>query len=137
MFPLFCFFAEKPADLYDQLNPDWAPTVNMGHIRAFMTQSPSKSRYNRSQNLSLTKQHTASALSLLEVRCSTPDFGTDDTITSETESGTSSQTDIDSKLFTAMESELLVLPQENRDMKEKLEAKKFYETFFKNDDSKV
>ena len=137
MFPLFWFFAEKPADLYDQPNPDSAPTVNMGHIRAFMTQSPSKSRYNRSQNLSVKKQHTAAALSLLEVRCSTPDFGTDDTITSETESGTSSQTDIDSKLFTAMESELLVLPQENRDMKEKLEAKKFYETFFKNDDSKV
>jgi len=36
-----------------------------------------------------------------------------------------------------MESELLVLRQENRDMKENLEAKKFDETFFKNDDSKV
>jgi len=109
----------------------------MGHIRVFMTPSPSKSRYHRSQNRSVKKQRTAAAMSLLELRCATPDLDTDEPISSDNESGTSTQTDIDSHLLTAMQSELLVLQQENRAMKEMLEDKKFDETFFKNDDLKV
>ncbi|WAR28191.1 hypothetical protein MAR_013895, partial [Mya arenaria] len=69
---------EKPADLYNQLNPDWASTVKMGHIRTFMSPSPSKSRYNRSLNRSVRKQHTAAAMSLLELRCSTPELESED-----------------------------------------------------------
>ena len=62
---------------------------------------------------------------------------TDEPISSDNESGTPTQTDIDSHLLTAMQSELLVLQQENRLMKEKLEDNKLDEKFFKNDDTNL
>ncbi|WAR11745.1 hypothetical protein MAR_025925 [Mya arenaria] len=130
-------FIKKPADLYDQLNPDWAPTVKMGHIRTFMSPSPSKSRYNRSLNRSVRKQHTAAAMSLLELRCSTPELESEDVDVGVMESGTSTQTDIDKNLLTAIESELQVLQKENREMKAMLEEKKLDESFFRNDSAKV
>ena len=42
----------KPSDLYDSSNPDWAPTLNLGHDEsALLGGNPDsrKSRYERAQ----------------------------------------------------------------------------------------
>jgi len=47
----------KPASLYDVENPDWAPTVNMGHNKIKVSQTPaSKNRAERASRRSNKRQ---------------------------------------------------------------------------------
>jgi hypothetical protein len=49
----------KPCQLYNNLNPDWVPTVNLGHDKVFQSPPPSalNSRYARNINRSSTTRH--------------------------------------------------------------------------------
>ena len=43
---LYIFCVGEPADLYDTTNPDWVPSLRMGHT---ISQAPSQDRYNRAE----------------------------------------------------------------------------------------
>ncbi|XP_060578163.1 uncharacterized protein LOC132735245 [Ruditapes philippinarum] len=126
-------FINKPADLYDQLNPDWAPTVKMGRCHVLKTPTPTKSRYNRSLIRSSKKLDTAAASALLELSCGNSETDPD----LEMESGTASQTDVTCSLLKAMDSEVQRLQMENARLQQKVDSQNFDLPFFYGDDAKV
>lgn len=129
-------FINKPADLYDELNPDWAPTVQMGQDHKLKSPTPTKSRYNRSLSRSAKKRECEAARTLIELRCATPETEAQDSDLS-LEAGIAIQTDIDKTLLSAMESELQRLQLENAALKKMLDHQKFDLAFFRDDDNKV
>ncbi|KAK6180419.1 hypothetical protein SNE40_012579 [Patella caerulea] len=66
-------FIDKPSDLYDTLNPDWAPTVLMGRPDSFCSPPPSLERYKRLKNRLAKKKHSGAAVALLDLKSSIPE----------------------------------------------------------------
>ena len=54
MFEAFCF--KKPAELYDFTNPNWLPTINLGHSKLETQQPVDSNRYERAQRRSEVQQ---------------------------------------------------------------------------------
>ena len=57
----------KPCQLYNNRNPDWVPTVNLGHDKVFQSPPPSAlnpSRYARNINRSSKKKQSEAASAL-------------------------------------------------------------------------
>ena len=104
------FFSGKKSNLYDQLNPDWAPTVNLGLKR----KQPCPDRYARQRKRLLS----ASAFENRDVNlCSENEELPEPAVT---DTGISCQTDIGLELMTAMQDELQQLRVENMELKRRL-----------------
>ncbi|KAH3712013.1 hypothetical protein DPMN_071690 [Dreissena polymorpha] len=100
----------KKSNLYDQLNPDWAPTVNLGLKR----KQPCPDRYARQRKRLLS----ASAFENRDVNlCSENEELPEPAVT---DTGISCQTDIGLELMTAMQDELQQLRVENMELKRRL-----------------
>ncbi|XP_023930162.1 uncharacterized protein LOC106156338 [Lingula anatina] len=136
-------FMDKPAALYDHLNPDWAPTVNMGRTSPSdsMLSGSASDRYTRSVQRSVKRKRQDAAETLLSLQ-SAPELDTpedpqedpqedlhEDPLPAET--GTACQTDDDMKLYDAKDAEIYRLRKENEELKQINEKRTFDMAFLK------
>ena len=103
IFYLNFFSSDKPASLHDTLNPDWAPTANMGHSGLVLPAASHASRYLRSKKRRARGQQLQQEETAV-VELSSP----------EKETGVYMQTDLHLSFINAMEVELAQLRAENR-----------------------
>ena len=108
------YFTGKPASLYDETNPDWAPTVKMSHDKLTSPDMQQK-RHKRVEKREVKKQASAAAQSLLLLRH--VDDGASSANPEEVLS-VGTQTDIDSTLMDGINNELKDLRAENIDLKQ-------------------
>ncbi|XP_071099751.1 uncharacterized protein [Haliotis cracherodii] len=114
------FLCGKPAKLYDETNPDWVPSKNLGNGVA---KSPSKSavRSDRLQKRNKFKTVTEAALSLLELSAS---FATDAGVTDadpERDVAEDREEASDSEEMKLAKIEISELKDENRKLQEQNE----------------
>ena len=127
----------KPCQLYNNLNPDWVPTANLGHDKVFQSPPPSalNSRYARNINRSSKKKQSEAASALLQLQ------DTDNTSTvsveQDVETGTCSQTDVGMDLIGSMESEMQRLLEENNKLKNICNETVFSHEYFIDNNAKV
>lgn len=129
---LLCF-SGKPSTLYDATNPDWAPTVKMGHGKVDQQSTRHVvDRYKRSQGRVVKKQRVDATKALLQLQ-------TEEAIDEQTTCEVPTQTDMDASTVCGIESELRRMVVEVADLKEKLrvEHSKFNRDFFNDDNDKV
>lgn len=134
------YFPGKPSSLYDHTNPDWAPTLNLGHGKVKQSASTSDSnRHKRSLVRREKKKSMDAATTILQPQHASEEVNDDDAMSTDSDSGTATQTDLNSETVSAMQAELQRLITENRTLKDKLnqEQNRFDENFFKNDQEKV
>ena len=121
--------------MYDTTNPDWAPTVNLGHNKVNPATSASDtSRYQRALDRTEKQKDNEAASALIqlgEITSSTSD--------SNAETGTTVQTDLSGVMISGMQAELQRLIIDNQRLKDELKQKTvdFDVDFFKEDNEKV
>ena len=64
---IFCFLG-KPSKLFDTTNPDWVPTLKLGHDKLIINTSKATARHSRSKEWS-TKKIKLEALSNKQKTC--------------------------------------------------------------------
>lgn len=110
----FCF-SERRSELYDQDNPDWVPTVNMG-FKQLSTPDVANGRYQRRIDRSRKADAAQTLLSFSQL---VEADGDEENITPQ-EDGTASQTDMTSKTIDSMQNEINYLQDQNEDLKQQL-----------------
>ncbi|XP_069114764.1 uncharacterized protein [Argopecten irradians] len=136
------FVSGKPADLYNESDIDWAPSVNLGHTKKIAQQTPDRGLRNRERHSKKKRMETAQSLISLSLSTNTPSPEPEceleelDPVQDETE-GTASQTDLEGGLMFSMENELNRLIGENVDLKTQLTANQISEDMFRHNDDKV
>ena len=108
------YFIGKPASLYDETNPDWAPSVKMDHENLTFPDMQQK-RQKRVEKREVRKQASAAAQSLILLQ------HVDDGALSanpEQDLSVGTQTDIDSTLMEGISNELKDLRAENIELKQ-------------------
>lgn len=137
----YFFIAGKPCALYDITNPDWAPTLKLGHRKVDPAATTrDSSRHQRAVERKDRKKNVNAAKALLELQCGPrQEANVDVNDMEDIDSGTGTQTNLSSSTVEAMQEELQRLITENRELKEKLavEQNKFDQNFFREDDEKV
>lgn len=119
------FIVGKPSDLFDVTNPDWAPTLKLGHNEA----PTDFSRHHRlacRKEKDRSRQAAASLLELQELRVEE---------TEDIDGNVAVQTDLTSKTVQAMQEDIQRLLSENSELKLKLSRAEYNEAFFKTDDN--
>ena len=112
----------KPSALFDFTNPDWAPTLNLGHAKVAETDL---TRHQRLVDRKERDRTRTAAASLLELQdCEDRDADCDD-------DGISTQTELTGNTVQAMQEEIQRLLSENIALKEKLSRVNYDENFFK------
>ncbi|XP_041349966.1 uncharacterized protein LOC121369152 isoform X1 [Gigantopelta aegis] len=106
------FIMGKPVDLYDETNPDWAPSLKMGHEKLGFFKT-SKDRYERISKRKVTIKAKATEMFPEEELC--PNEAPDDS--TNTDCNVETQTDLNGFLIDAMSSELQALRLEMMDIK--------------------
>ncbi|XP_036006874.1 uncharacterized protein LOC118567034 [Fundulus heteroclitus] len=142
------FVTGKPAALFDCDNPDWAPSLLLGHSKVKPASDLTASRKERVQQRAHKRKLYDAAESLislsksfkpnkdLEISGVEPLPDTDETLTAEPNS-VACQTDISMSLIDDMQSELNRLTQENMELRIKVEESTVCQRTFENDDGKV
>ncbi|XP_041347065.1 uncharacterized protein LOC121366856 [Gigantopelta aegis] len=132
------FINGKPSALYDKTNPDWAPTLHLGHDKFKLTTGKeNSSRHERIIGRTTKRKRTEAAQSLLSLQDvivedqSTEVEPSDDTTTKE------SQTSTTGDQLVSMEEEMRRLTVENIDLKCELASMKLTEEGLKGNDEKV
>ena len=127
----------KPCQLYNNLNPDWVPTINLGHDKVFQSPPPSalNSRYARNINRSSKKKQSEAASALLQLQDT--DNTSIVTVEQDVETGTCSQTDVGMDLIGSMESEMQRLLEENNKLKNICTETVFSHEYFIDNNTKV
>ncbi|WAR07398.1 hypothetical protein MAR_017356 [Mya arenaria] len=129
------FVKGKRADLYDQLNPDWIPTIN---LRGCATPkppvhndstTPSTSRYNRQKDR-IQRRLDMSQFATAELTDTGPMDEDSETPCSST------KTDINGQYIEGMKHEIEALQSQNQHLKSQL-SDKFSEKDFEGNDEKV
>ncbi|XP_041347764.1 uncharacterized protein LOC121367563 isoform X2 [Gigantopelta aegis] len=82
-------YAGKPVDLYDETNPDWAPSLKMGHEKLGFSKT-SKDRYERISKRKATIKAKAAEMFREEELC--PNEAPDDS--TNTDCNVETQTDL-------------------------------------------
>ncbi|KAI0237042.1 hypothetical protein LSAT2_012488 [Lamellibrachia satsuma] len=90
------FLSGKPCSLYDDTNPDWAPTVGMGNEKLKLPEIRQK-RHHRSAKRETMKEASAAAESLLLLQAM--DEGASSAIQEEEDLSVGTQTEVDSVLM--------------------------------------
>lgn len=131
------FISGKPAALYDDTNPDWLPTLHLGHCKRSEPSTASAERWER------RRVRTAANMSRLEAAGTLLTLGVTSTSDLEHEveeptteqDGVATQTDITSACMDGTREELDGCRQVIKDLTTRLTSKvAFSETFFENDD---
>ena len=128
----FClYFAGKKADLYDRVNPDWVPSVNM--TSRSLDKGLMSPRYQRRKQRTERKKDYAAAESLLLLQES------DEETTGATATGTETQTELTEQLISSMTSELQKLRSDNMQLSQQVEesSHKYDKVAFEGRDEKV
>ncbi|XP_052760825.1 uncharacterized protein LOC128203467 [Mya arenaria] len=129
------FVKGKRADLYDQLNPDWVPTIN---LRGCATPkppvhndstTPSTSRYNRQKDR-IQRRLDMSQFATAELTDTGPMDEDSETPCSST------QTDMNGQYIEEMKHDIEALQSQNQHLKSQL-SDKFSEKDFEGNDEKV
>ncbi|XP_006812856.1 uncharacterized protein LOC100372111 [Saccoglossus kowalevskii] len=107
------FIGGEKARLYDKGNPNWVPTVNVGHGENVLKQTMAVNRYNRLHNRQ--KRKAEEKIVIVEEGLA---LENKENATSTTEFGT--QTDLTTSMLKSMENELQALRTENQSLKEQL-----------------
>ncbi|XP_038044401.1 uncharacterized protein LOC119719148 [Patiria miniata] len=129
------FTSGKPSALYDNTNPDWAPTVKLGHSNIDgATATRDLERYQRRCYRQGQKSKLDAAEALLQLH-SVPKTPKRQQSTSEE----ACQTDLDSNSMKSTQTELQRLLEENRKLKEQLAESNnnFDRQFFQDNDENV
>ncbi|XP_014678815.1 PREDICTED: uncharacterized protein LOC106818641 [Priapulus caudatus] len=137
------FITGKPSTLFDCTNPDWAPTINLGHDKVTEASAARDSkRYKRTLGREEKKKSfdAASALLQLQIPYDEDEPGSTNTV-HEIATEIPTQTDLKAAAIAAMQTELQRLLTENKNLKQQLssEKMKFDLNFFndEDDDEKV
>ncbi|XP_041362560.1 uncharacterized protein LOC121378453 [Gigantopelta aegis] len=139
------FISGKPSTLYDETNPDWVPSLNLGYKQC--TSTDPGQRYSRLQNRKETKQTRAAALTLLDLNALFEEGGavsstdTKPEVDNETEDAHMS----DPEKLRVATAEIVVLKEENEKLREEIKTlekvvfklKSHKPEDFENDDDKV
>ena len=137
----------KPSALYDNLNPDWAPTLKLGHQLLSQSDTPDpavQSRYDRARER-LKRKRTREEMEVSAENGAPAEKGSssDVCVHAPAETGTSCPTNLslNLKMVASMESELNQLHAENSELKKSTQLE-FTPDFFlsdkgKHDDEKV
>ncbi|XP_013393256.1 uncharacterized protein LOC106160983 [Lingula anatina] len=129
------FINGKPADLYDETNPDWVPTLKLGY-KSKERATLAGERYQRAVERKATRQKVEAASGFLDLQLPPADHIVHDDVTTERETGTASQTDLEGSSITAMKADYQNLLSEK--LKEKLNSeRKFDADFFVDNDERV
>nr|XP_002732168.1 PREDICTED: uncharacterized protein LOC100375462 [Saccoglossus kowalevskii] len=107
------FIGGEKARLYDKGNPNWVPTVNVGHRENVLKQTMAVNRYNRLHNRQ--KRKAEEKIVIVEEGLA---LENKENATSTTEFGT--QTDLTTSMLKSMGNELQALRTENQSLKEQL-----------------
>ena len=132
------FRSGKPAVLYDNTNPDWLPSFNLGHSKKLEPSKTAAERWERRRARTATGTDTsrteaAEALLTLGATSSTPESGED---VEDPVAGGSTQTDITSACMDGTREELDRSHQVIRDLTGRLtQGVAFSEASFKNDET--
>ena len=116
-------FVGKPATLFDFNDPDWAPTLKLGHNKlSDVLSSQNTARHDRfvARRERISNQSTSAQM---------------DNPCQEQESGTYSQTELVGNTIAAIQEELQRLLAENIKLKEKVASTTINEEFFKDNET--
>ncbi|XP_047221977.1 uncharacterized protein LOC124868593 [Girardinichthys multiradiatus] len=138
------FLTGKPAQLFDSDNPDWAPSVSLGHTKVKLAKKASAVRKVRIQRRSKKRRMYEAAESLLQMsQCLGPPdesgiepLSDDDPPTDEPNT-IQCQTDITLPLMDGMQCEIKCLTQENMDLRKSVQNSTYSEETFKGDNERV
>ncbi len=145
------FVSGSPAQLFDQANPDWAPTLNMGYSNDKQVKcASSTSRYNRAKERSTRKRRRSKTHQELASDCNTS-VVIEDQEPSEEVPGIEAQTELSTKdlenlekKMKELEKEVSQLKHDNtqqieviRHLKTEYGSLLFTQDSFKEDDGKV
>ncbi|XP_063971493.1 uncharacterized protein LOC135158125 [Lytechinus pictus] len=127
------FVSGKPAYLYDRTNPDWVPSLKLGHNKVTPDKVERDSgRYKRAQTRQTKKVESNAAQALLLLQSS------DEVNNSIDECpGTASQTSLEGSTIESTTSELQRLLDENRMLKAELSKSMYDQQFFEGEDERV
>jgi hypothetical protein len=127
----------QPSDLQDADNPDWAPSVKLGHDKVKECSTAlDTGRYQRRVGRVTREKHMTAASALLDLGV---EELAEDIPVAEEETGEASQTDLHGTTIAAMQAEIQNLLYENLTLKKELsdERTRFDVDFFKESDEKV
>ncbi|XP_068204708.1 uncharacterized protein [Palaemon carinicauda] len=123
------FLESRPAALRDTTNPDWAPSVKLGHDKN--TTSPcAADRYQRKRLRTERIAEELAAAALL-------DLGNIEAKGDGDSKSVEVQTDLTSETIIAMQEEINRLMDENKILKEKIDQLTLNEDFFQGNDESV
>ena len=137
-FSILCGTTGKPSALYDTTNPDWAPSLKLGHNKVdSCSVARDSERFARSVKRQEQKRKHDAAEALLQL--GSPSDHTTQPVDDECKlSEAACQTDLEGNVLSASQKELQRLLEENRTLKEQLaNSNKFDEGFFKDNDENV
>ena len=134
--------AGKPSALYDKTNPDWAPTVDLGHDKFKSSLGDVTSpRYERTAGRAVKRRRLEVANTLLSMQDMLGDvqpLEVDRPAETELdESGQGCQTDVSGDALRGMEEEMRRLTLENSDLKRQLSSSKLTQSSLVGNDEKV
>ncbi|XP_002731860.1 uncharacterized protein LOC100372863, partial [Saccoglossus kowalevskii] len=125
---------------YDRNNPDWAPSLNLGHLKVKESSaSTAVARFERVLQREKKKNDLEAASALLDlVNCNDRDDSTDyHEYSKEGFSSVGIQTDLTVAVIEAMEAEINCLRDEKNKLKAKNDQMDLNQEFFKGDDYRV
>ncbi|KAL3883598.1 hypothetical protein ACJMK2_029923 [Sinanodonta woodiana] len=131
------FVSGKPADLYDKLNIDWAPTLNLGHVKVLPSPSAATDIYNRVLGrVKKRKRHDAAETlsSLQDVLVDDQTCLTEESVDHNTRE---IQTDLNGHNLEQIQQELRRLTIENMELKSEIASRKMTAESLEGDDDKV
>lgn len=126
----FLFFTGKKAALYDDKNPDWAPSINLGHSKVTVDAASAAARYDRVKNRKRHQAEDPLAMSSVSDSCPMDRL-------SDSDSGSPAQTDLTHDFISKMEEEINSLTLERLALEERVKACKLDEDYFSGSDDKV
>ena len=134
--------AGKPSALYDKTNPDWAPTVDIGHDKFKSSLGDVTSpRYERTAGRTVKRRRLEVANTLLSMQDMLGDvqpLEVDRPAETELdESGQGCQTDVSGDALRGMEEEMRRLTLENSDLKRQLSSSKLTQSSLVGNDENV
>ena len=124
------YVAGKPSALYDSTNPDWAPSLQLGHNKVTdVAAARDTDRHQRVLGRKRKKLDIDAASVLVELQDAAPEI-----TQTATERGMASQTELHSTTIAAMQTEIQQLLSENlrlkTDLKVSVEKTKLERDFF-------
>ena len=131
------YVAGKPSALYDSTNPDWAPSLQLGHNKVTdVAAARDTDRHQRVLGRKRKKLDIDAASVLVELQDAAPEIAE-----TATETGMASQTELHSTTIAAMQIEIQQLLSENlrlkTDLQVSIEKTKLERDFLKENDEKV